>query len=104
MTNEIKVALIAALSALAGSAIGGYVSYATSKDLQNREFARSRREQLTQARAASALESARFRLASDTVAVVLHDHLATSVGGQLESIVTAQEQKLIASYMTRSSV
>ena len=71
MSQELRVALVAALAALLGTIIGGFVGYYTNRDLQDQQFKRDESQRLRQAKSAASLERYRFDAAKSTLAPML---------------------------------
>jgi hypothetical protein len=97
MSGELKIALIAALSALAGTAIGGVISYQANVALLDREFEREDRLRLSQASAAAKTELGRFVSASELLRALDQSRAYPPADERLsEELVSAERQGLLA--------
>jgi hypothetical protein len=104
MSDDLKLALVAAFSAVAGTIVGGLVAYLTSRDLQDREFERSDRARLIQAQAAASVELRRLVSARNLVESMRKTRNYPVVGDRLRDELSTTEHQLVISYLERTRI
>ena len=104
MADELKLALVAALSAVAGTIVGGMVAYFTNKDLQDREFERSDRTRLIQAQSAASVELHRLVTARNIIVTMTKTGYYPPVRDRLRDELSTTEHQLVISYLTRERI
>jgi hypothetical protein len=104
MSDELKLAIVAALSAVTGAAIGGLISYYTNRSLQDREFERADRARLVQAKSAASVEVGRFVTARLLVKKMREEHLYPVVGDRLDDGLTITERQLVISHLDSRTI
>jgi hypothetical protein len=105
MSQELRVALVAALAALLGTIIGGFVGYYTNRSLQDHQFTRDESQRLRQAKSAASLERYRFDAAKSTLAPMLSKGgIASPIPTELEAQVNGADQQLVVSYLSQKGI
>jgi hypothetical protein len=105
MSQELRVALVAALAALLGTIVGGFVGYYTNRELQDHQFERDESQRLRQAKSAASLERYRFDAAKSTLEPMLEKGgIAPPIPTELEAQVNGSDQQLIVSYLDQKGI
>jgi hypothetical protein len=104
MSTELKTAMVAALSALAGTIAGGLISLYANQDLQDREFERSERQRLLQVRAVASVERDRL-ITAETVlrSVQESETLLRPPADLVEELTITERQALASAFRSRES-
>ena len=105
MSQELRLALIAALSALLGTVVGGMIGYYTNRDLQDIQFKREESQRLRQARSVASLERYRFQTAEGALAPMLvRGGTRPPIPTELEAQVNGSDQQLVLSYLDQKGI
>jgi len=103
MGEGITVAVIAAVSALVGTAVGGAISYVSNEHLQTREVAREEARQTTAARAVARILMGEYRAEYVRLGGMLAEHEYEPASYHERVFVSQlglEDRKLLASRLT----
>jgi hypothetical protein len=101
VSDALRIALLTAAFALAGVVVGGYISYAENRDLQERMFQREDAREAETVRLAAAAERNRYGQLAATLEVMVQTGRYLEVRDLLRPDLSASDSQLLGSRLNQ---